>query len=244
VTLPAAVEARPDRCSVCSGPLDPLGRCTQCGAVFGDAYRCPLCQAISDVEASAQQYTRCRSCGGPRIPPSESPVSEAEVACLRSARSAQLRAGAFRAGFGFALVSGAVSLLVTLVVFLVTTPAPVAKVAALVASSLPFALAFFAFRSARSQTRKFESALQQAWFLAASRLVQAHGGRLTAKDLARLLRVDEARAELLLAEVNVQELLQQPSEPATRVRVTELSDPAEIAADADANSTTSSVGRP
>ncbi|HYP97783.1 MAG TPA: hypothetical protein VER96_03850 [Polyangiaceae bacterium] len=238
-----ALEPGPHECSVCSGPLDRLGRCAKCGVVFGEAYRCPLCQAISDVEASETSYTRCRACGGPRIPPTESRVSEAEVALLREARSAQLRAGAFRAGSGFALASGAVSLLVTLVVFLVTAPAPFAKVAALVASVIPFALSFLALRSVRTHAKKFDAALQQAWFLAASRLQQAHGGKLGAKDLAQLLRVDETRAELLLAEVNVQDLLQAPSELAARVRVTELSDPDELAVAAEAASSTSNVSR-
>jgi hypothetical protein len=203
-----------------------------------------LCQAISDVERSPSAYTRCRSCGGPRIPPSESPISEAEVTLLRSARSEQLRAGAFRAGSGFALVSGGVSLLVTLIVFLVTSPAPFAKVAAVLASLVPFALALFALRSARSHARKFDSTLQQAWFLAASRLVTAHGGQLSAKALAQLLRVDEGRAELLLAEVNVQDFMQQPSEIAARVRVTELADPADGTEATETNSATSTVGRP
>ena len=244
MTLPAALEARPDMCSVCSGPLDPLGRCAKCGVVFGEAYRCPLCQAISDVETSESQYPRCRSCGGPRIPPSESPISDEEVALLRAARSEQLRAGAFRAGSGFALASGTVSLLVTLVVFLVTSPALFARVAALLASIIPFALSVLALRRARSHGKKFEAALQQAWFLAASRLVRAHGRELSAKELAARLRVDEARAELLLAEVNVQDFIQQPSsELAARVRVTELADPVELA-EAEQASSSTSVGRP
>jgi len=243
VTSPAALAAQPDACSVCAGPLDPLGRCAKCGAVFGEAFRCPLCQAISDVEPVNALYCRCRSCGGPRIPPSESAISEAEVTLLRSARSEQLRAGAFRAGAGFALASGGVSLLVTLVVFLVTTPAPFAKVAAVLASLVPFVLAFFAQRSARSHARKFEAALQQAWFLAASRLVRANGGQLSAQALARLLRVDEARAELLLAEVNVQDFMQ-PAELPARVRVTELADPVEVAAAVETTRAPSDVGRP
>jgi len=244
VTLPAALAERPDACSACSGALDPLGRCAKCGAVFGEAFRCPLCQAISDVEASESVYTRCRSCGGPRIPPTESPISEAETALLRSARSAQLRAGAFRAGSAFALVSGAVSLLVTMVVFLVTSPAAVAKVAAVTASLVPFVLSLLALRSARSHARKFDATLQQAWFLAASRLAAAHGGQLTSQQLARLLRVDETRAELLLAELSVQDFMQQPSDPAARVRVTELADPADLSAEAEATQAASGVSRP
>ena len=244
VTLSAALAAPPDVCSACSGALDPLGHCAKCGAVFGEAYRCPLCQAISDVEAAEPPYSRCRSCGGPRIPPSESPISDAEVALLRNARSEQLRAGAFRAGSGFALASGGLSLLVTLLVFLVTSPAPFAKVAAVLASLVPFALSLFALRSARSHAQKCGALLQQAWFLAASRLVAAHGGKLSAQQLAQLLRVDEARAELLLAEVNVQDFIAQPSELPARVRVTELADPEDLAAAAEATRATSGVSRP
>ena len=244
MTLPAALAARPDVCSVCSGPLDPLGRCTKCGAVFGEAYRCPLCHAVSDVEASQAPYSRCRSCGGPRVPPSDSPISEAEVALLGSARSEQLRAGAFRTGAGFALASGGVSLLVTLIVFLVTSPALFAQVAAVLASSVPFALSVLALRSARNHARKFDAALQQAWLLAATRLVAAHGGQLSATRLAQLLRVDEARAELLLAEVNVQDFIAQPSDSPGRVRVTDLADPEDLNAAAQTTPATSVVSRP
>ena len=244
VTLSAALAARPDVCSACSGPLDRLGHCTKCGAVFGEAYRCPLCQAISDVEAAESPYSRCRSCGGPRIPPSESSISDAEVVLLREARSAQLRALAFRAGSGFALASGGLSLLVTLLVLLVTSPAQGAKVAAVLASLVPFALSLFALRSARRHAQKRDALLQQAWFLAASRLVAAHGGQLGAARLAQLLRVDEARAELLLAEVNVQDFMQQPAELPARIRVTELADPVELAAAAETTRANSGVGRP
>ena len=244
MTSPAALAARPEVCSVCSGSLDPLGRCAKCGAVFGEAYRCPLCQAISDVEAGQPPYSRCRSCGGPRIPPSDSPISEAEAELLRSARSEQLRAGAFRAGSGFALASGGVSLVVTLIVFLVTSPGLFAQAAAVLASVVPFALSFFARSSAKEHTRKFDAALQQAWLLAATRLVAAHGGQLNAPALAQLLRVDETRAELLLAEVNVQDFIAQPSDLPGRVRVTELADPEELSAARETTPASSVVGKP
>jgi len=234
VTLPdAALAAPPDLCSACSGALDPLGRCTKCGAVFGEFYRCPLCQAVADVEPSQSLYYACRSCGSPRIPPTESPSSAPEVALLRTARSEQLRAGAFRAGAAFALASGGLSLLVTLVVLLVTTPGDIAKVAAVLASVVPFLLSFFAWRRAGGHARKLQTSLQQAWLLAASRLVASRGGSIATPELARLLRVDEARAELLLAEVSVQHFIEQPSELTARVRVTELADPAEQAAAAE-----------
>jgi len=234
VTSPdAALAARPEACSACSGPLDPLGRCTKCGAVFGEAYRCPLCQALSDVEPSPALYYRCRACGGPRIPPTETPVSEAEAALLLSARSEQLRAGAFKAGSGFALASGVLSLLLTSVVLWVTSPAAVAKLAALLASLVPFALSFFALQRARRHTRALDAALQQAWLLAASRLVAHSGGSMSASALSKALRVDEARAELLLAEVSVRDFVEQPAELPARMRVTELADSNDLIADAE-----------
>ena len=244
MTSPAALAAHPDVCSACSGPLDPLGRCARCGAVFGEAYRCPWCQALSDVEPSEAFHYRCRSCGSPRIPPSESPISEAEGSLLRAARSEQLRSGAFRVGSGFALASGVMSLLVTLVVLLATSPAPFARGAALLASLVPFALSFFALRRARSHAQKFEAALQQAWLLAASRLVAAHSGQLSATRLAQLLRVDETRAELLLAEVSVQDFIAPPSELTARVRITELADPLDQTAAAETTPAASGTSRP
>ncbi len=233
----AALAARPDACSACGGPLDSLGHCAQCGAVFGEAYRCPLCQGVADVEPDATLYYRCKACGGPRIPPNGKPISEPEIALLKSARAEQLRAAAFRAGAGFALASGVLSLLVTSVVLLATSPALFAKVAALVASSIPFALSVFALRRGRRHVRKLAEALQQAWLLAASRLVaNARGqGAMTAATLGKLLRVDEARAEFLLAEVSVQDFVASPDLPSlpARARVTELADPEDLDAAAE-----------
>ena len=229
MTLPdAAHAARPATCSACGGSLDALGRCSQCGAVFGEAYRCPLCRAISDVELDSTLYFRCRTCGGPRVPPSGQTVSGAEVALLHTARSEQLRAGAFRAGSAFALGSGVLSLFITSIVLLASAPAGFAKFAAMLASLVPFVLAFFAFRRARKHARGLDGALQQVWLLAASRLVLQHGGQISARALAEALRVDEARAELLLAEASVQDLLHEPAELPARMRVTELAEPSDL----------------
>jgi hypothetical protein len=245
VTLPdAALAARPATCSACSGPLDPLGRCGQCGAVFGEAYRCPLCQAVSDVEADPVLYFRCRACGGPRIPPHSLAISEAEVGLLRPLRREQLRAAAFRAGFAFALASGVLSLLVTGVVLLATTPPAVATSAALLACMVPFALALFAFRRARRHAHERDAALSQVWLLAASRLSAQHGGRLSARALADELRIDEARAESLLAEASVQDFLHDPAELPARTRVTELADPSELAPAAEATQVQAGSSKP
>jgi len=231
VTHPAAaVASAPAACSACGGKLDELGKCERCGAVFGEAYRCPLCHAESDLEANALLNWSCRTCGGPRIPPSAGPSPESEIALLRAARREQLRAGAFRAGAGFALGAGVLALLVTNVVLLATTPPPLAKAFALFASLVPLLLSFLAFDRAKAHRRELERALQQAWLSAATRVV-ARDGRVTATELARALKLDEARAELLLAEVSVQDFV--AAEPAARVRVTELAEPEDLPAAAE-----------
>jgi hypothetical protein len=198
--------------------------------VFGEAYRCPLCQALSDVESNTTLYYRCRACGGPRIPPTDGPISEAEANLLRTARAEQLRAAAFKAGSGFAAVSGALSLLLTNVILLVTSPGEFAKFAALLASLVPFALSFFAWRRAQHHSKALSAVLQRAWLLAASRVVTARGGveQVNATQLASGLRVDERRAELLLAELSVRDFVEQPTQLSARVRVTEVGDSAEL----------------
>ena len=91
--------------------LDSLGQCAQCGAAFGEAYRCRCVKRFGRRRAEPSALLHAaNACGGPRIPPTSSPLSESEVGLLRSARSEQLRAAAFRAGSGFALASGALSL--------------------------------------------------------------------------------------------------------------------------------------
>ncbi|HEX7453831.1 MAG TPA: hypothetical protein VF294_16175 [Polyangiaceae bacterium] len=158
-----------------------------------------------------------------------------------------MSASAFRAGSGFALASGALSLLVTAVVLLATSPEPFARFAAFVASLVPFALSFFALRRARGHNRKLDSALQQAWLLAASRVAAAEAGvgvAVNAASLAKLLRVDEARAEFLLAEVSVQDFVQARPELPARLRVTELADPEDLSAEAQRAHAPASADKP
>jgi hypothetical protein len=245
VTSPAAVEPTPpEACSACGGSLDALGRCGKCGAVFGEAYRCPSCAAISDLEPSPVLYYRCRACGAARIPASAGPSPEREIALLKTARSEQLRAGAYRAGAGFALASGLLSVVVTNVVLLATSPAPFAKVFALLASAVPLLLSFVAFRRAAAHRKQLGQALQQAWLSAAGRVSARTGGVPSAADLAATLRIDEAHAELLLAELSVEDLVEPHPLPNAKVRVTELGDPNELLATAEQSEARASTSKP
>ncbi len=240
MTSTAGTALQSEECSACGGLLDALGHCAKCGAAYGEAYRCPLCSALADVEGDPRLSYRCRACGGPRIPPTASPISESEIQRLRAARSEQSKAFAFRAGSAFALASGALSFLVTGVVLLATSPAPFAELAALLACLVPCTLALFAFRQARRHARRLEDELNQAWFLAASRLAAFSSESVTAASLAKALRIDEARAELLLAEVSVQDFVQTRSVPERR-RLPELAEPAERSVEAERADVTSSV---
>jgi hypothetical protein len=211
--------------------------------VFGEAYRCPLCQALSDVEESAVLYYRCRTCGGPRVPPSAGPPSERETALLKEARREQLRAGAFRTGSAFALASGLLSLFVTNVVLLATSPAPLAKAFALFASVVPLVLSFLAFRRAAAHKKQLERALQQAWVAAAGRVAALAGSDVTASSLAKALRIDEGRAELLLAELSVQDFMTSPALTA-KLRVPELEPASELSRPAEQSEVEAGTTKP
>jgi hypothetical protein len=199
---------------------------------------------LSDVEESSLLYYRCRACGGPRVPPSAGPPSATETAQLEQARREQLRAGAFRAGASFALASGLLSLLVTNVVLFATSPPPLAKVLALFASVVPLVLAFFAFRRARAHQKQLERALQQAWVSAAGQAVARAGGDVTAPSLAQMLRIDEARAELLLAELSVQDLVEPRVQAGAKVRVPELTEPEELPRTAEQSEVEAGTSKP
>jgi hypothetical protein len=242
-TTDAVDPAPPAACSACGGPLDALGRCGRGGAVFSEAYRCPLCQAQSDIEPDPTLYFRCRVCGGPRVPPSAGSASDGETALLKAARAEQMRAGAYRVGSGFLLASGLLSLFVTNVVLLATSPAPLAKAFALFASAVPLLLSFVAFRRASGHKRRLMRTLDQAWLSTAQRIVANAGGEVSASTLAKTLRIDEARAELLLAELSVQDLVQPQMLPA-KIRVTELADPGELLAVAAQREADASTRKP
>jgi hypothetical protein len=87
--------------------------------------------------------------------------------------------------------------------------------------------------------------LQHAWLLAASRVSRELGDgdtTLTAPELARALRIDEPRAELLLAEASVHDFVHSSAAPA-RLRVTELTEPAESAESTELDSPSTEAAR-
>ena len=57
---------------------------------------------------------------------------------------------------------------------------------------------------------------------------------MSAEALAKALKIEQTRAELLLAEVSLQDFVQAPAELAARMRVTELAEPGELTTAAQA----------
>lgn len=191
-------------CRVCGSKLPPSSlRCAQCGATYGERNRCPHCHAVADVEPSGTLRWRCKACGGPRVPVEDALVVRTgrEIPLLERAQRARMRAAGFRAAAGVVAGFGVISLLVSLLVMALVTPGVVGTIGTLVVTAVPFILAFFAWRRGRAHARELEQLLDQAWTLVASDVLASVGDGLTAADLAKAMRLEEAQAEALLAEL-------------------------------------------
>jgi hypothetical protein len=196
-------------CRVCGASLGAGARCGTCGAAYGEANRCPHCRAVTDVEPHAGLGFRCRVCGGPRVPVDDPTTlrSGREIRLLAQVRRDDVRASLFRAGGAVLFASFGLSLLVTLFVLSVASPGLFGTFAALAACSVPLILASYAWRKGGKARAAAKDALDQAWLLVASDVARSKGKELEAAELAKALRIDEARAEQLLAELSVNDFV-------------------------------------
>lgn len=212
MTHPALASEPPPggQCRVCSAQLAQGSlHCTHCGATYGESNRCPHCRSVTEVEPSGALRFRCRVCGGPRVPVDDPDVvrSGREIKLLSSAQQARRRSAAWRVGAGLVAGFAALSLAVSLVVWLIASPGVLGALGLLVMLAVPVVLALLARRRAGAEARVQEHALDQAWALVAGDVLASRGGELNAADLARVLRIDEARAELLLGQLNVNDFV-------------------------------------
>jgi hypothetical protein len=148
-------------------------------------------------------------CGGPRVPVDDASVvrSGREIKLLSSAQAARRRGSAWRVGAGLVAGFAALSFAVSLVVWLIASPGLLGTLGLLVMLAVPVVLALLARRRAGAESRAQEHALDQAWALVAGDVLASRGGELNAAELARILRIDEARAELLLGQLNVNDFV-------------------------------------
>jgi hypothetical protein len=197
------------------------GRCQDCGAVHGKAYRCPHCRTVADAEPDGVLGQRCRVCGGPRILVDDVsiPRSGREVPTLEEARRLRTRSIAWRMASGLLGAFGALSLLVALGVLAVVSPGILGTVATLAMAVAPVALAAVGWTRARRYDKSVAVEMDRARRLVAADVVSAHGGQMEAKALGKVMGIDEARAELLLAEVSVEDLVRARVEDVPRARV-------------------------
>jgi hypothetical protein len=206
-----ALSGEPDEgglCRICQKPLvDGALRCSHCGAVHGEGFRCPHCRAAADVEALANGRLRCKACGGPRIllDGGKATLSGNERPALQQARRAITRSGLWKAlGAGLGAF-GALSLLIAITVVAFTSPGVILGTLGLALSSLPLLFAFGAYRRGVSYGKERDEAWRAAELSAVKDLAQQSSGELTAAALGKALGIEEVRAELLLAELSLED---------------------------------------
>ena len=192
------------RCKVCGGTLSDSLRCEQCGAAYGVKNRCPHCRAIADIEAADPLRFRCRVCGGPRVPVDDHEVVRTgrEVPVLKQAKKAHLTRAAWAVAAGVLGGFGVLSLLTTLLV-IAFGPGLLASVTLLAANLVPFVVAALAWRKSKQHGKHRDQLLDDAWGLVASDVLAHAGKELEAEDLAKVMRIDLARAEQVLAHLSV-----------------------------------------
>lgn len=188
----------PTRCPTCGTAVPPgAARCPQCGRVFGEANRCPHCNAIAAVRRKGAGYA-CVACGGERqVGPGTTVLgddgpSRVEQLTVRgvdpaSAALARLVRLAGVLMVGAAVVAGAIGL---------TTSAPVivmmVAAAALGAGGIT-AMSQAARVESRARERR-ERALEQR----AIAIAETHAGDVTATQIAKELHLGLEEADALL----------------------------------------------
>jgi hypothetical protein len=189
-------------CRACSAELPEGARkCDRCGVLQRDDVRCPHCGAVADAAVHAELVFACEACGGPRVPQDDARLRTrgGEVEALRRADAARrARAGwtavAFGAG-GLLALGGAVLGLAALAF---GAGIKLGIAAAVLAAPLAIVLVS-ALRRASARAGQIRPAIEAAWHAAATEIASGATASFGSADLARALRVDEARAEELLA---------------------------------------------
>ena len=221
------------KCSVCSETVsETTGRCEGCGAVYGEVHRCPHCRSIADVEASDDLRFRCKVCGGPRVVVDDPSIERefGENSALDLARKAHTRRTAWQLGSAVVAGFGVIALLVALATLAVVSPGLGLTILTLLMVAAPFVFATLGFRKAKTATKERDTAIDRAWTSVAKEIAAAKPD-LDAKQLSKLMRIDEAHAELVLAQLSVDDFVRARVEaPPERQRVTDVASEAEIEA--------------
>jgi UPF0716 family protein affecting phage T7 exclusion len=157
--------------------------------------------------------------------------SHAENSSLELARKAHARKTAWQMGSTVVAGFGGIALLVALAALAVVNPGFFLTTLALLMVAAPLVFSVFGFRKAKHAVQQRDEALDRAWMTVAHELIDAHDGKLSPRKLAKLMRIDESQAELLLAQVSVDDFVRARIEdaPELKARVAD-DDGAELAA--------------
>lgn len=193
------------RCRACGADLpDGAATCSRCGT-SQTMSTCPHCGGTAGVSPDKEMRFKCDLCGGPRIPELSPALrrSGKENAPLKLAEDARKGRAAARAtgiAGGVGLTFTALAFAVFWLIFGFGIPSAIV----FLALAGPFtALLAWASQRASKRGKEIQPALDAAWLAAATDVAAKSRGQLTAADIAAALGVDEAKAEELLAMVDV-----------------------------------------
>lgn len=188
-------------CSACGSDQVTDGICERCGFASGEQNRCPHCGSVARIESrgsGANASWVCGVCGGPRTPgglggdKAAAPLKEAKLLRGRAIRS---RAASF--------VLALMAAFTTLVAVAAWPAALVAKIVLLAMALTPAVLAMRARGKATDATAKAGEAMDKAWLAAAEDVAKRASKGVTAGELAKRLKIDDAKAEELLTQLAV-----------------------------------------
>lgn len=207
MTSAAALGGGPGTCRACGASIAPgATRCDRCGAAQVDV-TCPHCRATAGASPDRELRYVCDVCGGPRIPlvSASARRSGKENAALKRAEEARRGRGRWRGG----AIGAGVLLAANVLLFLIVPLFPfftysVAWFITLLLTSAPLAaLVAWASSRAKAHGREIQPSLDAAWLAAAGDVAAQSPGPLTARELGAALGLDEAKAEELLAMIDV-----------------------------------------
>ena len=171
----------------------------------GTVERCPHCGNVAAVEPSAGLRFRCQICGGPRVVIDAPGIvrSGREIPALKAAQHQRFRIAAWRVGAGALAGLSMISLLVVLTVLLLVSPGVAGTLTALSLVAVPVVLAAVLWSKAARRRAEQQTALDEAWSLAARDALEQRGEELSAADLARIMHLRDDEAEQLLADLSL-----------------------------------------
>jgi hypothetical protein len=178
------LEPTPATCPTCSTVVpEGAAKCVGCGQVFGEANRCPHCNAIAAVRPASGGHA-CMACGKPRNAGPGVTVFRSKGAGARAKSTGKRTLGIFALAAG---VFGAIAVAAAI-------PTAIGLVFAGVIGAVGVGVGALAMRSGASGGAA--SGPEENRILS---LAEEKGGVLTVTDVARALGVTQAEADTLLS---------------------------------------------